>query len=47
MEKFIEELKSEGISGIHLLRSSNGKLIPGILKIRPMLGRIGLIYGRK
>lgn len=47
IEKFIEELKSEGISEIHLLRSSNEKFIPGILKTRPMLGCIGLIYGKK
>ncbi|HWQ71761.1 MAG TPA: methyltransferase domain-containing protein [Desulfitobacteriaceae bacterium] len=47
IKEFIEELKNEGISEIHLLRSSNETFIPGILRIRPMLGGIGLIYGKK
>lgn len=47
IEKFIEELKKDGISEIYLECSAEEKFIPKILKTRSMLGRIGLIYGRK
>lgn len=47
IKKFIEDLKNGGVSEIHLLRSSSEKFIPGILKARPMLGAIGLLYGKK
>jgi SAM-dependent methyltransferase len=47
MKEFVEELKAEGISEITFVESRNENFIPGILKVPSMLGKIGLIYGRK
>ncbi len=47
IEEFISELKNDGISEITFLRSNEESFIPKLLKSRIMLGKIGLIYGRK
>ena len=47
IEEFIDELRKEGIDHVSFLRSSDESFIPKILKTGFMLGRIGLIYGRK
>lgn len=47
IESFVESLKNEGISEIHLIHSNKEKFIPKILKTGFMLGKIGLIYGIK
>ena len=47
IEDFLQELRKEGIGQIAILRSSDEGFIPKMLKTRFMLGRIGLIYGRK
>lgn len=47
IEEFIQELKDEGISQVTFVRTGNEAFIPVLLKLRFMLGRIGLIYGIK
>lgn len=47
MEAFVAQLRKEGIAEVYFLPSAKQRFIPALLKTRPMLGRIGLLYGKK
>ncbi len=47
IDAFVEELQKDGVGEIHFIRSVDEPFIPKLLKSRFMLGRIGLLYGRK
>jgi ubiquinone/menaquinone biosynthesis C-methylase UbiE len=46
-EKMLEELRALGLSEISMEKTSEMEIIPRFLRTSFMLGRIGLIYGKK
>jgi SAM-dependent methyltransferase len=47
IDVFLETIRSWGISEVHFMDTSKSSFIPRALKLPFMVGRIGIIYGKK